>query len=302
MVLKQIDESKDEQLKILKKLHKITTSEKQKLLIAKDLKSYENGLEAEKQHAYYLNFALENNKNLILLHDIRIEHNGNTAQIDHILISRAGIEVLESKSFKGKLTIKDDGSLSVNYNKKSYSFPNPIEQNNRHIQVLRELLNDYGLESKRQALLGGLEITSKILLSPDTFVVNKKLPNGYERADSFITNRDKEIDNTNILQGLKLISKAFSMDKALDIAEILKMNHKPAEFDYSKKYILPKEKEIKKVEEKPSEVNTDKEKKCPRCNDGILVLRTRKKASTKYNSNEFYGCSNYPKCRYSESP
>ena len=35
--------------------------------------------------------------------------------------------------------------------------------------------------------------------------------------------------------------------------------------------------------------------KCPRCH-GTLVLRTAKKGANAGNS--FYGCSNYPKCRY----
>lgn len=35
--------------------------------------------------------------------------------------------------------------------------------------------------------------------------------------------------------------------------------------------------------------------KCPRCG-GMLVLRTAKKGANAGNS--FYGCSNYPKCRY----
>ena len=35
--------------------------------------------------------------------------------------------------------------------------------------------------------------------------------------------------------------------------------------------------------------------KCPKCN-GELVLRTAKRGENKGNS--FYGCSNYPKCKY----
>ena len=35
--------------------------------------------------------------------------------------------------------------------------------------------------------------------------------------------------------------------------------------------------------------------KCPKCN-GELVLRTAKSGENKGNS--FYGCTNYPKCKY----
>ena len=72
----------------------------------------------------------------MLLHDIRIEHKGRTAQFDHIVIAPLGITILESKSFKGELTIDDDNSLKVKYGKYTKTFPNPIEQNIRHEKVL----------------------------------------------------------------------------------------------------------------------------------------------------------------------
>lgn len=45
-----------------------------------------------------------------------------------------------------------------------------------------------------------------------------------------------------------------------------------------------------------------KRNKCPRCGDGTLVKRVRKdrRYHDKYDSNEFFGCSRYPKCRYTE--
>ena len=38
--------------------------------------------------------------------------------------------------------------------------------------------------------------------------------------------------------------------------------------------------------------------KCPLCG-GSLVLRTAKKGP--YSGNQFYGCSNYPECRYTRN-
>ena len=128
MIYREID-NKENEIKTLKKLFSESKSEKQKELIAKDLKAIENGYKSEKDNAYYLDFHFKSRDNLILLHDIRIEHKGRTAQFDHILIAPLGITVLESKSFTGQLTINDDNSLNVMYGKYTKTFPNPIEQN-----------------------------------------------------------------------------------------------------------------------------------------------------------------------------
>ena len=45
-----------------------------------------------------LNFYLKDNKNVIVLYGLRIEYNGENVQIDHMLITRFGIELIESKS------------------------------------------------------------------------------------------------------------------------------------------------------------------------------------------------------------
>lgn len=294
LILKEID-SKEEQIKILNDLYEKSTSEKQKKLILSDLNILKSGYEQEKQNAYYLDFYVKDSKNLIIIHDLRIEYNGQSAQCDHILISRFGIEVLESKSSKGKLTINTDGTVSIDYNGKIKNYPSPLEQNDRHIHVLKQFLEDKGMFDKRHDLVGGIDFSSKILLSPETHVINKDLPSGYVRADSFMNERSKEIDKIGIFDTIKLISKAFSIDKALDISNLLINSHKPVDFDYTKKYKLPKTKTEK---EETKEVE---QKKCPRCNEGILVLRESKKESTKYENNKFLGCNRFPKCRYSQS-
>ncbi len=60
------------------------------------------------------------------------------AQIDHMIITRFGIELLESKSSKGQMTINKDGSISLkNRNRATVTLPNPLEQSVRHAKVIR---------------------------------------------------------------------------------------------------------------------------------------------------------------------
>jgi len=299
MVYKKID-SKGDEISVLKQLLLESKSDKQKVLISKDLKALENGYKSELENAYYLNFHFEDRKRSILLHDIRIEHNGKTAQFDHILIAPVGITLLESKSFKGKLTIGEDNSLNVNYGKYIKTFPNPIEQNNRHAKVLKKFIDEKVDLSSRFKLMGGIPIDSTVLIHPNTTVLNKQLPRGFERSDSFATNYNKKIDDMGI--GIVLLKSItlMSQDMVKDIAKKLIALHKPIKYDYTHKYRISKinekvdSKEVKKVDEF--------KKSCPRCNEGTLVQRRRKskKFGTEYASDEFWGCNRFPQCRYTE--
>ncbi len=298
MIFKEID-NKDEEISTLKKLYKQSQSDKQKQLILKDLKALENGYQAEKDNAYYLDFEFKDSKKFVLLHDIRIEHNGLTAQFDHILIGTSGVTALESKSFKGELTINDDTSLTVKYGKFTKTYPSPVEQNKRHLQVLKQFIEDNIELPQRIKLMGGFEYEQKVLIHPNTNVTNETLPKDFVRSDIFASNRVKEINNLSISNLLLKATRIITPSLAKTIANKLILAHKPVKFDYTKKYKIAKEKEIikEKVEEK--EVCEDI---CPRCKEGKLVKRVRKRKneSSKYKSDEFLGCSRFPKCRYTQ--
>ncbi len=300
MVFKKID-SKESEINTLKQLLEKSNNEKQKSLISKDFISLENGYRAEKENAYYLDFHFESRDKLVLLHDIRIEHNGRTAQFDHILIEPLGITILESKSFTGELTINEDNSLNVKYGKYTKTFPNPIEQNNRHEKVLYEFIHNSLEVPKRFKLMGGIPIYSKVIIHPNTTVTNKTLPEGFERSDAFATSRNKVIDKMNAAKILLSTVTFVTKDFAKEIATVLVNGHKPIHYDYTSKYRISQKEIVKPKEPMTPDQNRD-EKICPRCKEGSLVKRKRKskKFGTQYQSDEFIGCSRFPKCRYTE--
>ena len=306
MIFKQTDD-KSEEINTLERLLEESKSIPQKKLISTQLKKIISGYESEKENAYYLNFEFEKSKNVILLHDIRLEHNGRTAQLDHLLISRFGIELLETKSSKGTMTINNDGSLTLINGSYTNTYPNPLEQSKRHASVIKDFLSDSELLSKRVDVLGGIDISSRVLIHPKTNLTNNELPDGFERGDSFVSNRRKEIDNMSLFKAIGMLTKAYDIDKAKEIAKLLVDAHMPVEYDYTKKFKMKKEsirESTVKIEENPDKNNIlDNERRaCPRCNDGELVIKSvkSKKAQEKYGNAEFTGCSRYPKCRYTE--
>ena len=245
MILKQTD-NKTSQLKIVEKLLEESTSDSQKELIKKDYYKLKNGYEAEKENAYLIDFYLKDTKNTIVLHDLRLEYSGLTAQIDHILINRLEILILESKSFKGYLEIKKDNSLEVSYNGKITSYPNPLEQAKRHAEVVKKILIANNIISDGFFSFG-YEINSQVAINPNTTVKNETLPELFSKADIFITEWRKRTDNIGLIKAVKLLVGMKSKDEILNIGNFLLSMHKPIEFDYQKKYkIAKKEDTIKK--------------------------------------------------------
>lgn len=316
MILKKIDD-KSKELSTLKSLLSQSNSDAQKKLISQNIKAVENGYKAEKDNAYYLDFAFGDRERSILLHDIRLEHNGKTAQFDHILVSGIGITVLESKSSTGILTINKDTSLTIKHGKSIKTLPSPVEQNNRHRVVLKSFIKDKIDLSARFKLMGGVRIDSKVLIHPKTTVSNKILPEEFERSDSFATRRDKEIESMGGAKVLLAAPTILTIENMKEIAQALLDAHTPIIFDYRRRYGIGKADNSSKSKKASSPESADDriednsaekegvskgEADCPRCKEGVLVKRKRKskKYSDKYQSDEFYGCSRFPKCKYTQ--
>ena len=77
----------------------------------------------------------------IVLNNIMIRSSKGSHQIDHIVVSKYGIFVIEMKNYYGLITgdeYKDKWTQYLGKNK--YYFNNPIHQNYGHIKALEELL------------------------------------------------------------------------------------------------------------------------------------------------------------------
>ena len=80
--------------------------------------------------------------NYHLLNHITIKFGSSTTQIDHILVSRYGVFVIETKNYKGWIfaNAKQATWTQVLYRVK-FKFQNPIHQTHLHVVALRELLD-----------------------------------------------------------------------------------------------------------------------------------------------------------------
>jgi restriction system protein len=77
-----------------------------------------------------------------LLNNVTLPTEDGTTQVDHVLVSRFGIFVIESKHYSGWLFARADAAQwTQEFYQSRYKFQNPIHQNRKHIAAIANLLD-----------------------------------------------------------------------------------------------------------------------------------------------------------------
>jgi hypothetical protein len=230
-------------------------------LIERELRAVRSGVSGEKDSAYYIDFYFGNSKNWAVIHDLRLEHKGQVAQIDHLLINRSfDMYVLESKNYSYKLKITPEGEFQTYNGKEWTGIPSPIEQNKRHIHLLGLFLKHYNILPKRVGISIRPKFRNLILVSPKS-VIRRPLKKKFDtssiiKADTLRTKIDQEVDKQNFLGDLAAISKVCSSSTLMNTARTLARFHKPKKVDFRERFGLSVQKEWAR-EKSPGDVVLD---------------------------------------------
>ncbi|MDC7691079.1 nuclease-related domain-containing protein [Vogesella indigofera] len=117
---------------------------------------------AEKEMAFYLRRYFGDDAEVYVLNDIRLEMDGDAAQMDHVLIHPAGLTIIESKSVAGKLQMKADGEWLRWYDDRSSGMASPIVQAKLQAEFLRKFLRRM---AKQPQVIDALAIDFMIAIS-----------------------------------------------------------------------------------------------------------------------------------------
>ena len=283
------DSEAEKELEYLKSLK--TTAE-----IESQIKLVEAGIVGEKQ----IRFELENGHiPCYVLHDLYLEYEGLSAQIDYLIICRKCNYVIECKNLYGNIEIDSQGNFTrvFNYGKtyRKEGIYSPITQNERHIRLIKQMIRDRSFIHKLAFNEGEDEIWKSIvvLANPKTYLNNKyakkEVKEKVIRADQLV----------NFIKKTESASKNMSMTdwQMEDAAEAWCARNKPNPVDYTAKFSDVKVSApslAAKVQGKEERTNNNAAPICPRC--GVPMVK-RKAKRGEYAGREFWGCPNYPKCR-----
>ena len=76
---------------------------------------------------------------------IRVQNNTYFSEIDIVIVTHAGVVVIEVKGMKGKIDNPAQGPWQQIYRDKILNFENPFEQNDTHCKAIRALLKKQGI-------------------------------------------------------------------------------------------------------------------------------------------------------------
>lgn len=108
----------------------------------KNLKSKFKGWVGEIAMNVTAKVALPNSR-YVKFHNVTLPTARGTTQIDHLIVSRNGIFVVETKMMKGWIYGSQyDKQWTQKFPNSSFMFQNPLRQNFGHIKALQEILPD----------------------------------------------------------------------------------------------------------------------------------------------------------------
>ena len=194
-----------------------------------------------------------------LLKNITLKSGNGTTQIDHIIVSKYGIFVIETKNMKGWIFGSEN---QRNWTQKIYKytnqFQNPLRQNYKHVKTLEDCLN-----------LKQNVIYSIIVFTGDaTFKTN--MPDNVTYAFGCI----KYIKRKNNI--------IFHDEEVTRIVDEINQHKLEKGWQTNRQHIS----NIK---------NSSNSNTCRKCGSEMVVRTARR---GKNSGSKFLGCSTYPKCKW----
>ncbi|MFT6914042.1 MAG: restriction system protein [Motiliproteus sp.] len=197
-----------------------------------------------------------------LIKNVTLPTEDGTTQIDHIIVSRFGVFVIETKNMKGWIF----GSANQPYwtqqiFKHKSKFQNPLRQNYKHVKTL-----ETALDIKPE------HIYSLIVFVGDS-AFKTDMPENVTFAGGFIRYIKSRTEPVLSDVQVRLVVQKIESGRLT-------------------RSIKTHVEHVKHVKDIVKQKNTDP--KCPKCSSP-MVLREAKKGQNK--GNQFWGCSSFPKCR-----
>ena len=230
----------------------------------------QKGKRGKRGEAYIHNVLMQLSDEYTVIDDVILLTEHGTTQIDHVVVSRYGIFVVETKDYGGWIFGGENRrqwtqSFRTRWGADKYRFQNPIRQNWRHIYTMSDLLK----MPRRYffnvvAFCGDGEFMTEM---PENVMYSADLAR-------YIRSFDRPLLSEAMVEKVCLAIGAWDMSlgderKASHVAN-LRASHDAVQLS----------------------VSCERgELKCPKCG-AKMVLRHRKSDGA-----PFYGCSQYPKCK-----
>ena len=199
----------------------------------------------------------------LFLSDVMLEIDGKTTQIDHIVFSKYGIFVIETKQRNTYITGNEhDKYWIVKAGRKKHYMYNPIHQNYGHKKAIEQIL---GLEDKQVIDIVCVSGQANLRIKSNKVVRVERI------VDRILFEKEEKIEDyvsmAHRINAMNIVDKKYRKQHIEDIKENINNN----------------------TEELRKEVVMNR---CPRCGNELVIRKGK--------TGEFVGCLSFPKCRYTK--
>jgi hypothetical protein len=180
MILKNADDLQP-QIDELNDLRTQATSPRQITAIQRQIDDMVVGRRGEAGVARHLAIAFEDDADILVLHDVRLEVGSVSAQIDHIVITTGEVCCLETKNMQTPVSIEEDGSWFIDGVRGKQRIDSPAKQASEHALVLGRWLAAHGIHGARPT--PAVVVNSKLDLDGNTDWVDVEIVRAERIAD-----------------------------------------------------------------------------------------------------------------------
>jgi hypothetical protein len=191
------------------------------------------------------------------LHNLTLPTPDGTTQVDHVIVSRFGVFVIETKNMTGWIFGDErsrEWTQSIYGN--NYRFQNPLHQDFKHMKAV-EAATGLPLSSLHSVVVFAGRSRFKTRVPPN--VMRRSRLSRYIKSKTAVLLSEEQVE-----QAIRVLSSAGSTTRA------------------------DRRRHIENLRE------NRKNPKCPRCGRA-MVIRTAKRGRSA--GGQFWGCTGYPNCR-----
>ncbi|WP_018951357.1 nuclease-related domain-containing protein [Thioalkalivibrio sp. AKL12] len=190
------------------------------------------GHQQEQDVAFYLRREFGDDEAVRIINDLRIEHNGERAQIDHLVVHPYGLVVIESKSIYGEVKVNGHGEWSRSYRGDWYGMPSPVRQAELQEALVKDLLREnvekfLGRLLGLQTQIGGRDWRTLCAVSSSAILHRDEMPRAIANRvvkSEFVAEKVRELVGSRA-KGLVTARPRFSQKEIEGIGDFLLQSH-----------------------------------------------------------------------------
>lgn len=278
--------------------------------VRRDIRLHRAGVAGEKRIVFELS---NSHYPLVFIHDLHLEFEGTSAQIDFLVVTPCNTIAIECKNLVGDIEIARDGAFVRTFgtgaHRRREGIYSPITQNKRHVELLKAIARSERskvVQFIQQFVLDDFYHSLVVLANEKSLLLADEAPEDI---------RQQVIRGDQLVEHIRRLDKKYARKNGRDRfsemrkrAEAWLACNVPTSSSIAEKYEIAKSPSGRQPERvvQPARIDLPvgqvgpsqpvQPPACPTCG-APMVLRTARRGKNK--GNRFWGCSNFGKsgCR-----